>query len=115
MLPTPTTHTYKTVGDCHIKADVYRSSTGSTPTAGIVLIHGGCLMYGSRQMFKPRQIELFVQAGYTVVSIDYRLAPETKLPEIIEDLHDAFRWVHDSGPELFSLDSRKMVGRLPLE
>jgi acetyl esterase/lipase len=28
-----------------------------------------------------------------VFSIDYRLAPETKLPAIIEDVRDAFRWV----------------------
>jgi acetyl esterase/lipase len=34
-----------------------------------------------------------------VVSIDYRLAPETKLPEIIEDVEDAFRWMRrDAGP-----------------
>ena len=27
--------------------------------------------------------------GYAVVSIDYRLAPETKLPDIISDIEEA--------------------------
>ena len=109
MSLTPTSHTYKTVGSCQIKADAYRPSTATAPSAAIVLIHGGCLMYGSRQAFKPRQTELYVRAGYTVVSIDYRLAPETKLPAIIEDLRDAFEWVYGSGPKLFALDPQRIA------
>jgi len=109
MSPIPATYTYKTVDGCEIKADVYRPSVDTTPTAAIVLIHGGCLIYGSRQGYMPRQVELYLQAGYTVVSIDYRLAPESKLPEIIEDLRDAFRWVYGSGPGLFSVDPQRIA------
>ncbi len=104
MPPTPVTPTYKTVGDCRIKADVFRPPAGSSPSAAIVYIHGGCLIYGSRKGINPQQLEFYLQAGYTVVSIDYRLAPETKLPEIIADLQDAFRWVGDAGPRLFNVD-----------
>ena len=46
-------------------------------------------------------VDGLVAAGYVVVSIDYRLAPEVKLPAIIEDVRDACRWVRDRGPELF--------------
>ena len=83
---TPTTHIYKAVGDCQIKADIYRPSPGSKPTATIVYIHGGALIIGSRKDINPMQLELYLRAGYAVVSIDYRLAPESKLPEIIEDV-----------------------------
>ena len=38
-----------------------------------------------------------------VVSIDYRLAPETKLPAIVEDVRDACRWVRERGPKLFRI------------
>ena len=34
-----------------------------------------------------------------VVSIDYRLAPEVKLPAIVEDVQDACRWVRERGAE----------------
>ncbi len=43
-------------------------------------------------------------AGYVVVSIDYRLAPETKLPGILEDVRDAFVWVRKEGPRLFGAE-----------
>ncbi|MEZ4675975.1 MAG: alpha/beta hydrolase [Caldilineaceae bacterium] len=62
------------------------------------------LINGSRQNFRLEHVARYVQAGYTVISIDYRLAPESKLPEIIEDLQDAFRWIYGSGPRLLGID-----------
>jgi acetyl esterase/lipase len=109
MPPKPTTYTYKSVKDCQIRADVYRPLKGTELAPAIVHIHGGCLIYGSRQDMNPRQLELYLRAGYTVVSIDYRLAPETKLPEIIEDVQDLFRWIGDSGLELYSVDPRRIA------
>jgi acetyl esterase/lipase len=103
----PVTHVYKTAGNCQIKADVYRPAAGPTPV--LVYIHGGCLMYGSRNSINPRQLELYLSAGYAVVSIDYRLAPETKLPAIIEDLRDAFRWITEAGPGLFNVDPARIA------
>ena len=40
----------------------------------------------------PEQLRLYLEAGFVVVALDYRLAPETKLPAIVEDLHDGFAW-----------------------
>ncbi len=42
----------------------------------------------------------YIDAGYKVISIDYRLAPETKLPEIIADVRDAFGWIRSNADEL---------------
>ena len=50
-----------------------------------------------------------MNAGYAIVSIDYRLAPETKLPQIIEDLRDAYTWLHDQGPRLFNVDTGRIA------
>lgn len=104
----PVVHVYKQVGECQIKADVYRPAAAG-PTPVLVFIHGGCLMYGSRQNINPQQLELYLGAGYTVVAIDYRLAPETKLPEIIADLRDAFRWIAEAGPGLFGADPARIA------
>ena len=56
-----------------------------------------------------RARKLLLDAGYIVVSIDYRIAPETKLPEIVTDVEDAFGWVHEHGSELFNADTRRLV------
>ena len=94
------TYTYKTVGELEIHADVYRPDDDITrPVA--VWIHGGALIMGNRGWTATRAKDLLLDAGYAVVSIDYRLAPETLLPGIIEDLEDAFAWIEREGPQLF--------------
>ena len=40
-----------------------------------------------------------IGAGFAILSIDYRLAPETKLPEIFNDVRDAFRWAREDAPK----------------
>ncbi len=70
------THVYKQVNDCLIKADIYINDIKEAPV--IVFIHGGALIWGSRQDINPKQIEMYKKAGFSIVSIDYRLAPETK-------------------------------------
>src|SRR5437764_11904132 len=101
------TYTFKTIGDCQIQADVYNPSTdGDRPV--ILWIHGGALIGGSREGINSRQLEKYLDAGYVLVSIDYRLAPETKLPSIIDDLRDAVRWVRGEGPRLFGADPKRL-------
>jgi acetyl esterase/lipase len=105
----PTTYTYKTVAGCQVKADVYESSGGGPSVPTIVYIHGGALITGSRSAINTEQLALYLDASYCVVSIDYRLAPETKLPGIIEDVTDAVQWVAESGPKLFSADRERIA------
>ena len=101
--PAKQTYTYKVVGDCSIQADVYRAPGDSVHPA-ILWIHGGALIMGNREGLRVEQLEKYLKAGYTVVSIDYRLAPETKLDAIIEDVQDAYRWLREKGPGLFGID-----------
>jgi len=86
----PRTYTYKTAEGCEIKADIY-GADARTRKPAVIWIHGGALIMGSRKSLSGRfHVELLKQ-GFVVISIDYRLAPETKLPAIIEDLRDAHR------------------------
>src|SRR5262245_19452778 len=80
----PTTYTYKKVGDLEIKADVYGAAPGQMRPV-LVWIHGGALIGGNRTGMDRRICNPMLEAGCVVVSIDYRLAPETMLPEIIAD------------------------------
>ena len=97
--PAGKTYTYKTAGGCAIQADVV-SGDGPAPKPVVIWIHGGALIIGSRTDMPSFLRELAQNDGYAVVSIDYRLAPNTKLPAIIEDIQDAHRWVRAQGPKL---------------
>jgi len=101
------THTFKVVGDCEIRADIY-APEADAPRPVIVWIHGGALITGHRNGIGPVRVNRYIDAGYAVVSIDYRLAPETKIKEIIEDLTDAVRWVYDKAPGLFPIDPERI-------
>jgi len=98
-----TTHTWKTVGGLEIKADVHRADDDQLRPV-VVWIHGGALIMGHREGVSERVRRAMLNAGYCLVSIDYRLAPETQLPAIIEDLEDAFAWIREKGPVLFRAD-----------
>ena len=107
------THVYKHVGDCEIKADVHGAGVARRPV--VIWIHGGALIMGSRALNPgparpiPAITDLFLKAAYVVVSIDYRLAPETKLPAILEDIQDAHKWVREKGPKLFGADPERIA------
>jgi acetyl esterase/lipase len=101
----PKTYIYKNADGCEIKADVYGSDASITKPA-IIWIHGGALIFGSRET-PPEWLNS--DGRYVVISIDYRLAPETKLPAIIEDIQDACRWVREQGPKLFHIDPKRIA------
>jgi acetyl esterase/lipase len=102
------TYTYKTVGDLRIRADVYRKP-GDAERPAILWLHGGALISGNRRGLNAIQAEKYLDAGYTIISIDYRLAPQAKLQDIIEDLVDAYRWVRADGPKLFRIDPNRIA------
>lgn len=103
-----TTLVYKTVGPVKIEADVHRPP-GTELRPVLVWLHGGALIVGSRTQVPRSLLELCAQERWVLVSLDYRLAPEVKLPEIAEDLRDAFRWLHTQGPQLFHADTRRVA------
>ena len=102
------TFTYKTVGPLPIQADVYQPAvSGLRPV--VVWIHPGALIMGSRAMLPEDELDRFLRAGFVVVAIDYRLAPETKLPEILRDVEDAHRWILARGATLFRGDPQRVA------
>ncbi|MCC7370331.1 MAG: alpha/beta hydrolase [Chloroflexi bacterium] len=94
----PTTLVYKQVGDLAIKLDLYRPA-GSGPFPVVVWLHGGALIGFSRTAILERRgiLEALLGRRMAVAAIDYRLAPETRLPEILTDVQDAFGWVQAHG------------------
>ena len=97
---------YKRGNGYSIHADFYGVENNFAPV--ILYIHGGGLVWGSRKDINPDQVKLYTTAGFAVFSIDYRLAPETKMNEILEDVEDAFSWLKENGEHKLNIDPDKI-------
>ena len=86
---------FKTVGDLELSADVYSPiNPPASPRPVCLYLHGGFLIVGTRSSFAPYWlINALVSRGWTFVSPDYRLIPETNLLAAVEDLKDAWKWI----------------------
>ena len=76
----------------------------------IVNVHGGGFVYGNKEIYKRYCMDL-ARRGFTVVNINYRLAPRWKFPTPMEDIHNALIWLMEQG-EAFHADTNNifMVG-----
>lgn len=106
-LLTEQTFTYKEVGGLSIKLDVHRPDDDTMRPVAI-WIHGGALINGGREGI-GRAGRMLLEEGFCVVSIDYRLAPETKMPGIYKDLTDAIQWIRENAGEKFRGDASRLV------
>ena len=69
---------------------VPKAEQGAYPS--IVYIHGGGWNGGSRTG-RPRELSQFVDHGYVICSIDYRLAADAPCPAQIEDCKCSIRFL----------------------
>lgn len=69
-------------------------------TAGVLHIHGGGFVIGDLDGELGLCLGLCRGLGAVVVSVDYRLAPETPYPGGLEDCYTALQWFHDNATEL---------------
>jgi len=107
--PDRLTFVYRTVDGCDIKADVFGVLSGTAKPC-VVWIHGGGLIFGCRKI-SPRETfrRSLLNRGFVVISIDHRLAPETKLPAIVEDVQYGWRWILEQGSKQFGIDTRRVA------
>lgn len=79
------------------------------PTGLYLHIHGGGWTVGAPDQEDLRNEFLHQELGLTVVSLDYRLAPEDPYPAGLDDCEAAARWLLDDGGERFGSD-RVLIG-----
>lgn len=90
-----------------IPVRIYRPTTG--PAAPVlVYFHGGGMVLGSNHSFEPLARELASASGATVVSVDYRLAPEVPPPAQFDDAYTATTWVSEHA-DLIDVDPTRLA------
>ena len=83
---------------------------GSGPFPILVWYHGGGWVIGDLESADGPSRHLCVGADCVVVSVDYRLAPETKFPGPAEDCYAATQWVVNNAAAINGDPARIAVG-----
>tara|TARA_B100001559_G_scaffold278396_1_gene250334 strand:+ start:71 stop:991 length:921 start_codon:yes stop_codon:yes gene_type:complete len=83
-------------GGVAIPVRVYEP-VGSGPHPILVWFHGGGWVLGNIETADPLARRLCVESNCVVMSVDYRLAPETKFPGPVEDCYAVTDWASKQG------------------
>ncbi len=90
-----------------LAASIVRPTVGPRGPA-VLLFHSGGMMFGDRFSGADTALGWVERLGVTLVTVEYRLAPEHPHPVPFEDCYAALEWVAHAAREL-GLDSRRLV------
>jgi acetyl esterase len=88
-----------------ISLQIYRPNLDKDQPV-IVFYHGGGFILGNIKGYAPFCEKVAHDTKCTVVSIEYRLAPEHKFPTAIEECYVSTKWIYEQAKELGLDDTR---------
>jgi len=86
---------------------IYRPAAATGPLPCVLYIHGGGYVAGTAAELGPVHRPLALAAQCVIVSVEYRLAPETRFPGAIEDCYAALGWTL-ANAELLNIDPARV-------
>ena len=89
------------------KLDVYRPRNVTTPVPTLIYIHGGGWVGGSKETALFQAMP-YLERGWAVVNVGYRLGRISPAPAAVEDCLCALRWVIRNAKQ-YNFDAGKLV------
>jgi len=99
--------TYLTANNWDAKLDVYQARDAATPNPTLIYFHGGGWTAGSKEASSLTFLP-FLDMGWNVVNVEYRLAKISLAPAAVQDALCALRWVYRNGKE-YNVDTGRLV------
>ena len=99
--------TYLTANNWEARLDVIVPREGAAPNPTLIYIHGGGWVGGARES-SWLQLLPYLEAGWSVVNVSYRLARISLAPAAVEDCRCALRWVMRNAKQ-YNFDTTKLV------
>ena len=99
--------TYHEASGVENKLDLYvrRNPDGAAPV--MLMIHGGGWVGGQKESYAMRLLP-YLEMGFAVVNVEYRLADVALAPAAVEDCLCALRWIAKNA-EQYGLDASRVV------
>jgi len=101
--------TYKETPQGPQMLDVFQTRDAKGPAPTIFMIHGGGWIHGSKEDMLG-YIMPWMEMGWSVVSINYRIAKEASAPAGVEDCFCALRWTAANAKKYDFDLSRLVIG-----
>lgn len=98
---------YGSANNTPLKLDVWYPRDNPNPTATLVYIHGGGWIFGSKEG-SVYQVLPYLEKGWRVVNVEYRMASNSLAPAAVEDTRCALRWVFRNAKQ-YNFDTSKIV------
>lgn len=98
---------YGAANNTSLKLDIWYPRDNPNPTPTLVYIHGGGWIFGSKEgaVF---QLLPFLQHGWRVVNVEYRMASNSLAPGAVEDTRCALKWIFRNATQ-YKFDTSKIV------
>jgi acetyl esterase/lipase len=87
---------------------IINAGKGGARRPAILHMHGGGFIFGTARQAVPELQKIAHELDCVAVTVDYRLAPETRFPGPLEDNYSALRWLWRSASEL-GVDTGRIV------
>lgn len=98
---------YQGANNSLLKLDVWYQHEVKTASPTLVYIHGGGWIFGTKES-SVLQFLPFLERGWTVVNVEYRMAGSSLAPAAVEDTRCALRWVFRNAAQ-WHFDTTKIV------
>jgi len=99
--------TYITENNYEAKLDIYQSRNEGAPQPTVLYFHGGGWTQGSKEA-NVLALLPYMEMGWNVVNVEYRLARVSLAPAAVEDCMCALRWVLHNAKQ-YNVDINRIV------
>jgi acetyl esterase/lipase len=91
-----------------VRVVIYTPTEAKGPLPAYLHMHGGGMILGIPEIRHASSLEVARDTPCVVVSVDYRLAPETPSPGAVEDCYAALKWLAGAAKEL-NIDPKRIA------
>lgn len=98
---------YGSANNTPLKLDIWYPRDNQNPTPTLVYIHGGGWIFGSKEG-AVYQLLPYLERGWRVVNVEYRMASNSLAPGAVEDTRCALRWIYRNAAQ-WKFDTTKIV------
>ena len=98
---------YKTNSNYDAKLDIYYPEKSNVPIPVVMMIHGGGWIAGTKEQGVLYTLP-FLQMGFAVVNVEYRMGPVALAPAAVEDCLCALHWIGRNAKK-YHFDLNKVV------